>query len=99
MLKNGEIFMDVKILVNDKKTLEFEMTGVDQTIPRLIVEKLNADSNVEFAAYKQEHPLASNPTIIVKTKKGDALDAVVKTIEDLKDDISSFRTKFKDATK
>ncbi|MDO8553539.1 MAG: DNA-directed RNA polymerase subunit L [Candidatus Micrarchaeota archaeon] len=91
--------MDVNILVNDKKTVEFEMIGVDQTIPRLIVEKLNADSSVEFAAYKQEHPTVSNPTILVKTKKGDALDVVVKAIEELKDDLSSFRTKFKDAIK
>lgn len=91
--------MDVNILVNDKKTVEFEVVGSDHTIPRLLVEKLNADANVEFAACKQDHPLVGHPKVIVKTKKGDAINVVVDALEELKDDLSSFKTKFKDAMK
>lgn len=94
-----EMNMEVNILTNDKKTLEFEIIGTDQTIPRLLVEKLNASGDAEFAAYKQEHPTATNPTIIVKVKKGDAFSLVTAKLEELKDDVSSFRTKFKEALK
>lgn len=91
--------MEVTILVNDKKTLEFEISGTDLTIPRLLVEKLNASGDVEFAACKQDHPTAGNPRLIVKTKKKDALGLVTDLLEQIKHDSSSFRAKFKEALK
>jgi len=91
--------MQVNIIDSNKNMLEFEIIKADHTIPRLITDRLNEDKNVEFAAYKIEHPLVSSPKVIVKTKKGDPLDLVLEKIEEIKQEVVDFRKQFKDAVK
>ncbi len=92
-------YMEVKILNNEKKLIEFEVQDCEQAILQHIVEKLNKNSNVEFAAYRLDHPLLSSPTMIVQTKKGDALDFVLEELELLSKDFVDLKKQLKSALK
>ena len=90
------IFMEVKIIKEEKNELTFELVGADQSFPQLLVEKLNADKSVEFAACKVTHPLVASPIVIVRTGKGKPSDVVVKALKEIVDELGSFRKKFSD---
>ena len=84
--------MEINVLKKDKKELEFEIGGgEDTTLAELIVYHLNQTADVDFAAYKVEHPLVSCPRIYVRTKKGDPVTAIGKALEGLRKDVSGFR--------
>ncbi len=84
--------MEIKMLKKEKKEIEFEL-GADQdtTLAEILVFKLNQNSDVEFAAYKIDHPLLNGPKIILKTKKGDPVKVIEKAIDELKKEIADFR--------
>lgn len=88
--------MEIKILVNESNELSFEVIGADQSITQLIVERLNQDGSVTFAASKKAHPLVANPTVILKTKGKKAKDVLIKTLKEIKDDLMDFKGKFED---
>ena len=84
--------MEINVLRKEKTEIEFELNGEDTTLPELLVHKLNQFPEVEFAAYKLEHPLIPRPKVFVRVKKGDPAKAVDKAIEELKSEIAEFRT-------
>lgn len=86
--------MEVKILVNEKNTLELELAGADQSIAQLIAMKLNDEKDIDFASYKVDHPLLSPPTLYVRTKKGDPSKLVLSVIASIKKDIEDFKKQF-----
>lgn len=83
--------MEANVLRKEKTEIEFEIAGEDTTLPELLVHKLNQFSEVEFAAYKMEHPLIPKPRIFVRVKKGDPVKAIEKAVEELKTEIAEFR--------
>lgn len=88
--------MEIKMLKNEKNVVEFEMVGADIALPQLMVAKLNAEKDVEFAAFKKEHPLVGNPIVVVKTKKKDALTTVLAIVETIKEEVEEFKKQFKE---
>lgn len=91
--------MEVKIIKSEPGELSFELVGSDQSLAQLLAEKLNKEKSVVFAASKVAHPLVANPVVIVKTKKTKAVDVVVKTLEEIKKEVGSFKKKFSDLTR
>ncbi len=91
--------MEVKVLLNEKNTLELELGNADQSLGQLLAEKLSAEKDVEFAASKLEHPLLGSVKLMVKTKKGDAAKLVLEKLDELKSEVSDFRRKFSDMAK
>ena len=90
--------MEIKVLKEEKNELEFEIVGEDSTLPEIIVHKLNQMPEVDFAAYKIEHPLVGSPRIFLRTKKGSPATAIGKAISALVSEIAEFRegiSKFK----
>lgn len=90
--------MEIKVLENTKKKLKFEIVGEDHTLPNLITKTLLEDPSVKHSTYTIEHPLVSNPIIIIvtdgsKTPKQALLDAISK----IKSRIGEFREEFKRA--
>ncbi len=82
--------MEINILKEEKNLLEIEIVGVDIALLEQIVGDLQSNADVEFVAYKRVHPLASNPVLILKTKKkspkvllSKALDEMLKTWDGL----------------
>ena len=86
--------MAVKILVNEKNVLELDLGDMDQSLAQLLAEKLSADSSVEFAAYKMDHPVYATPKLYVRTKKGDPLKLVLEKVEEARKEINEFKEKF-----
>lgn len=91
-------FMAVKILVNEKDTLEMELGEADQSLAQLLAERLGEDKDVEFASYKVEHPLLGTPKLIVRMKKGDPAKLVLEKLDELKKELNEFRKQFEDIT-
>ena len=69
--------MEVKILKETERELEFELIGEDHTFCNLLKEKLNSKKNV-LAAYRIEHPLIGNPKFYIKLEG----DIEVKEVEE-----------------
>jgi DNA-directed RNA polymerase subunit L len=86
--------MEVKILKNEAQEISFELIGADPSLPQLLVEKLNADKSVEFAAYKVDHPIIASPIVIVKTKKEKAKDTVIRALKLVAQDMEDFKKSF-----
>ncbi|MDD5340154.1 MAG: RpoL/Rpb11 RNA polymerase subunit family protein [Candidatus ainarchaeum sp.] len=91
--------MEVKVLLNEKNTLELELNDSDQSLGQLLAEKLSAEKDVEFAASKVEHPLVDSVKLIVKTKKGDPAKLVLEKLDEIKSEVSDFSKKFSDLSK
>lgn len=91
--------MEVKILVNEKNTLEIELVGGDSSLAQLLAEKLNQEKDVEFAAYKMEHPIISSPKLIVRTKKSDPSKLVLEKLNDIKKEVAEFKESFLELAK
>ena len=90
--------MEIKVVKEEKNELEFELIGEDSTLPEILVHKLNQMPEVDFAAYKIEHPLVGSPKIFLRTKKGSPTTSINKAVEALTTEIAEFResiSKFK----
>ncbi len=89
--------MKVNVLVKEKDSLEIELQDCDQALAHMIVERLNASSDVEFAAFKKEHPLVAHPKIYLRTKSKDPNEILVKAIENIRKEVAEFKKSFADA--
>ena len=90
--------MEVKIIKEDKGEMTFELIGCDRSLPQLLVEKLNSDKAVDFAACKVDHPLLANPIVTVRMGKGKPADAVVKSLKEIAEEVGTFKKKFSELT-
>jgi DNA-directed RNA polymerase subunit L len=90
--------MDVSLVKKDDKSAEIIIKG-DPTITVLVRGYLLQDENVDFAAYRQDHPLFDEMRLFVRVKKGDPLEAIRLAIERAKADVISFETAVSDALK
>ena len=88
------IFMEVKVLVNEKNVVELELVDGEQALAQFIAEKLNQDKDVDFASFKVEHPILGSPKLYVRTKKGVAAKLVLAKIEEVKNEIADFKKQF-----
>jgi DNA-directed RNA polymerase subunit L len=60
--------MKVKVLQRSANELKIEVEGAGHAMCNLLQKRLLEDKNVDLAGYDVPHPLASNPTIYVRTK-------------------------------
>ena len=92
IILGGEI-MKLEIIKNEKSELEFIVEGERHTIPNLLREKLSQNSDVEFVAYRLDHPLDQKAVFVLKTK-GSAKKVLEDTIKELQKDIEEFKKGF-----
>jgi DNA-directed RNA polymerase subunit L len=83
----------IEVITNEKSNLEFFIEGERHTLPNLLKEKLGQNTDVEFVAYRLEHPLDKKSRFVVKAK-GNAKKAVEEAIKELQTDISEFKKAF-----
>jgi DNA-directed RNA polymerase subunit L len=86
--------MEIKILSEEKNSIELDFGSVDQSLAQYLAEKLNADKDVEFAACKVDHPIIGYPRLILRTKKGDPKKIVLEKLEEIRKEVVEFKTKF-----
>jgi len=77
--------MEIKILSIDKNSLKLELIGEDHTFANAIRNQLWANKDVKLAGYNIEHPLISNPILMLEGDgKQDPKKLVLKAAEELK---------------
>ncbi|MET1101693.1 MAG: DNA-directed RNA polymerase subunit L [Pyrodictiaceae archaeon] len=77
----------VKILKLEDNYVEFELVGEDYTIANLIAKYAINHPNIKYSAYSIEHPLISNPKIIIRTKEKKAIEAIYEVLNTILQDI------------
>ena len=70
--------MELRIIGEGKDFIKIELVGEDHTLANALKNELENDSHVKVAGYTKEHPLVSNPILMVKT---DGKEAPKKAIE------------------
>lgn len=86
--------MKVEIVQNEKNTLEFYLIGERHTISSLLKEKLSNNNDVEFCAYKLDHPLDEKARFILKTNGKSPKKLLEETIKEIKEEIEEFKKAF-----
>ena len=89
----GEPMEELKInIIEDTPTLlKFEIENGGNTLPELLMNKLNSYPEVNFATYNIPHPLISHPVFTLRMKKGDAKKALKKAFDELQSTIKEFK--------
>jgi DNA-directed RNA polymerase subunit L len=72
--------MELEIIKNEKDYLEVVLKGEDAGFANSLKELLLEDKDVEFAAYRMDHPMIASPVLIVRTKKSGPLFALRSAI-------------------
>jgi len=91
--------MDIKVLAQEENYIELELTDEEQGFANALRELLINDKNVEFAAYRVDHPQLSPPRLMVRTKSGSPLAAIKDAVKKLKKFSSEFNDEIKSAKK
>ncbi len=86
--------MKIRVLEKSEKSLKIEIIGEGHTFCNLLRDFLLRNPNVEFAAYKIDHPLISNPVFYVRTKDGKPDEALKKATEDIIVALEDFKRVF-----
>ena len=85
--------MELNILKDEKEEIEVELDNV--TLAEILRVYLNKDSNVDFAAWKREHP-SEKPILKVKGKNPkkevkDAISAITKDLDKVEKEFESMK--------
>ncbi len=72
----------MKIIKNEKKELEIEITGESHSLCNALRTVLMEDKNVESAAYVIDHPIIGQPRLYIKAKNPrQSLKKAAKTLQ------------------
>ncbi len=81
--------MEIEFIKKQANMVEFKLIGETHTFANLLKSHLVDDPNVEFVAYKLEHPMDKDAVFILRTKGKPAktvlLDAAKRVEEDVKE--------------
>ena len=91
--------MDIEIIKNEKDYVEVAIKGEDIGFINAIKELLFEDDDVEFAAYRLDHPIVASPVLMVRMKKGNAVSALRTAVKKLKKQASDFKDALSNAKK
>jgi len=91
--------MEINVIKNEKDYLEVELKGEEYGIANMLKELLLEDENVEFAAYRMDHPVVAHPVLMVRTSSGTPLNALKSAVKRLRKMATEFRDAVKDAKK
>ena len=87
--------MKIEIVTNEKDNIEFFMEGERHTMPALLKERLSSKENVEFVAYRLDHPLDTKAKFILKAKN--AKKVLEDATKELSKELEDFRKAFEKA--
>ncbi|MHC1627851.1 MAG: DNA-directed RNA polymerase subunit L [Candidatus Nezhaarchaeales archaeon] len=91
--------MKIRILEKNEKSMKFEVIGEGHTFCNLLRDFLMKNPDVEFAAYRIDHPLVSNPIFYLRTRQSKPEDALKKAAEEIIKALETFKNNFMEALK
>lgn len=83
--------MEINILKNEKEEMKLEIENI--TLAEILRVYLNKDSDVNFAAWRREHP-TKNPVLKVKTKGKTAKKAVDDSVKSINKELEKLSGDF-----
>jgi DNA-directed RNA polymerase subunit L len=86
--------MKMEIIQNEKNNLEFYLLNERHTIANLLKEKLVKNSDVEFCAYRLDHPLDEKTRFILKTNGKSPKKILEEAIKETKEELEEFKKSF-----
>lgn len=86
--------MEINVLEEDKKKIEIEIIGEDSTLCNALKDELWNDENVDVVASNIEHPLVSNPTLILEVNKKNPRDVLSKSVNSLQSRFKELKEEF-----
>ena len=87
--------MELKIKKESKKEMEFEIIK-EKTILNPLKEKLLEYDGVEYAEWRIEHPLTSNPEFYVRVKKGNVREILKKAMGEIRQELDDLLQQLED---
>ena len=91
--------MEIEVSKSEKNYIEIIVRGDEFGVANAVKEILLEDKDVEFAAYRMDHPQVGTPILMVRTKEGSPLSAVKYAIKKLKKQATDFKDAIKEAKK
>ena len=91
--------MEIEIVKSEKNYVEIIVRGDDYGVANAVKELLLEDKDIEFAAYRVDHPQVGKPVLMVRTKDGNPINAVKYALKKLKKQATEFKDAIKDAKK
>ncbi|MEM4576778.1 MAG: DNA-directed RNA polymerase subunit L [Candidatus Nezhaarchaeales archaeon] len=83
--------MKLRVLEKDERSLKIEIIGEGHTFCNLLRDFLLKNPDVEFAAYRIDHPLVSNPVFYVKTREHRPEEALRSAAEEMINALEEFK--------
>jgi DNA-directed RNA polymerase subunit L len=88
--------MEIKVIAMDKNSMKVELIGEDNTFANALRKELWENKSVQITGYNIEHPLVTNPILVINTDgKEDPKKVLLKTAESLKDKNNELIAKLK----
>ncbi len=91
--------MKINIRANEPNYIEIEIDGEEHSLPNALREILIEEKDVEFAAYRIDHPTIGKPVLYLRTKSKKAADVLEWAIGKLKKMAGEFKAEMKAAKK
>jgi len=90
--------MEIEVLSKDSKSIELRIRGEGHTLLNMLVDELNKDPHVSYAAYSVDHPLIDEARLIIVTDGSvNPFEALKKAVNNLKDLLKDLRVQVIDA--
>ncbi len=92
--------MKIKVLKRTSNELKIEIEGEGHTFCNVLQKALLEDDATEMAGYDLPHPLTSNPTIYIQTKKGLKPETAIRNaVKKIRKQNKEFKATFEKALK
>ncbi len=90
--------MEGVVRVVEKKTdfLKVVLVGEDHTVANLLAKYAIRHPDVAYAAYNIEHPLISDPVLVIRTKGRDPVEVLREVIDNVLRDLGEVEEKAKE---
>ena len=83
--------MQIQVLDQVDNRIKFSLNGAGHTFCNNLKHELYAEKDIEYAAYKVDHPLVSIPTFLIQKSSKTKFSAILKSAaKRIKDDNKSF---------
>ena len=88
--------MDITLISKDKKSMEIEIIGENETLLTPLKEKLLEDDKVVFSTFIRGHPFLDNPKLYVEVNDGKPQTALKRAARAIIKDTELLKKKFED---
>ena len=79
----------MKIVKEEKDSMELETD--DLTLASFLVKYLNMNEKMDYASFRQEHPLEEKILIFFKVKEGSPREVLKETLKKMESDVKELR--------